>query len=456
MQLKESKKMKNNNKNKSINIATVFSGIGAVEESFKQLNIPSNIIFACDNGERDPKCQIKLLLKVARETLSQQEATTLSNRLIEKLFKIKNNNLTLAQSDNLIYNTILKSNENDKLDLAIEYDGKTIEIDNQKHTYQIDIYDIQEAVSFLDDEKIQLFINSWYETTGLKNYVKQSYFANYSIKESNWFEDIRFINGKKFAGKVDLIVGGSPCQSFSTYGKKRGLEDTRGTLFYDYARLISEIKPKVFIYENVRGLLTHDKKKTWNVIKDVFESLDYTIKYQVLNAKDYGLPQLRTRIFVVGIRNDIYNKDCFEFPKPIELNKKSTDYLFEDVDDKYYLGKKGFEWMTTPEKHQRRSRVNQDIIGCQTANQQDNWIGDFRIEKPKPQHYSDSRIYIGKFEGHDAVARKMTPTECIRLMGFENFKIVLDDKRIYRQAGNSIAVPVLNEIIKNLKPILNY
>ena len=227
-------------------------------------------------------------------------------------------------------------------------------------------------------------------------------------------------------------------------------------MFYDYARLISEIKPKVFIYENVRGLLTHDKKRTWKVIKDVFESLDYTIKFDVLNAKDYGLPQLRSRVFVVGIRNDITNKDLFEFPKPIELKKKSYEFLETSVDNKYYLGKKGFEWMTTPEKHQRRSRVNQDIIGCQTANQQDNWIGDFRIEIPKPHHYADSRIYIGKYEGHDAVARKMTPLECIRLMGFKNFKIVLEDKRIYRQAGNSIAVPVLNEIIKQLKPILKY
>lgn len=444
------------NQNNSINIATVFSGIGAVEESLVQLNIPSNIIFACDNGERDPKCQLKVLTKAARETLSTKEEITLINRLVEKLFNIKNGNKSLLKSANNIYKNILKSNEKERLELAIEYEGTTIEIDNEKHTFQIDIYDVQEAVNFLDDNKIQSFVNRWYETTGLTNYVKQSYFANYKIEESNWFEDIRFINGKQFKGKVDLIVGGSPCQSFSTYGKKRGLEDTRGTLFYDYARLISEIKPKVFIYENVRGLLTHDKKKTWNVIKEVFESLDYSIKYQVLNAKDYGLPQLRTRIFVVGIRNDINNKENFQFPKPIELLTKSTDYLQDEVDNKYYLGKKGFEWMTTPEKHQRRSRVNQDIIGCQTANQQDNWIGDFRIEKPKPQHYLDPRIYIGKYEGHDAVARKMTPIECIRLMGFKNFKIVLDDKRIYRQSGNSIAVPVLNEIIKQLKTILNF
>jgi DNA (cytosine-5)-methyltransferase 1 len=442
--------------NKTIKIATVFSGIGAVEESLKQLNIPSNIIFACDNGERDPKCQLKYLLKAAKESLNQDEEVILINRLIEKLFKINSSNKSVLKSSNFIIKKLLKADEKEKINIAIEFEGSTIKAGNLKHTFQINIYDIQEALNFLDDKKIQSFIHCWYETTGLKNYVKESYFANYLIDKNRWFEDIRFINGNKYLGKVDLIVGGSPCQSFSTYGKKKGLEDTRGTLFYDYARLISEIKPKVFIYENVRGLLTHDKKRTWKVIKDVFESLDYTIKFDVLNAKDYGLPQLRSRVFVVGIRNDITNKDLFEFPKPIELKKKSYEFLETSVDNKYYLGKKGFEWMTTPEKHQRRSRVNQDIIGCQTANQQDNWIGDFRIEIPKPHHYADSRIYIGKYEGHDAVARKMTPLECIRLMGFKNFKIILEDKRIYRQAGNSIAVPVLNEIIKQLKPILKY
>jgi DNA (cytosine-5)-methyltransferase 1 len=396
------------------------------------------------------------LFKAAEIALNKNERDHIINRLIEKLYTIKSDSKILQKSSKINHDNLLSSDQKKRMEIAVELDGKTIEIDGQNYTYKIDFEDIKEVISSLDDEKAQSFIHHWYETTGQRNYVKESYLANYKIENERWFEDIRFINGHQFAGKVDLIVGGSPCQSFSTYGKKRGLEDTRGTLFYDYARLISEIRPTVFIYENVRGLLTHDKKRTWKIIKEVFESLDYTIKFDVLNAKDYGLPQLRSRVFVIGIRNDVSNKEIFQFPKPVELNTKSQDYLEKTVDNKYYLGRKGFEWMTTPEKHKRRSRVNQDVIGCQTANQQDNWIGDFRIETPKPEHYLDPRIHIGKFEGRDAVARKMTPAECIRLMGFQNFKIVLDDKRIYRQSGNSIAVPVLNEVIKQLKPILNY
>ena len=141
---------------------------------------------------------------------------------------------------------------------------------------------------------------------------------------------------------------------------------------------------------------------------------------------------------------------------------KSTDFLETGpIPLKYYLGEGGFTWITTYEKHKRRSRVNQDVIGCQTANQQDNWIGDFRVEHPLPEHYADPRIFIGKYDFKDgkglvdAVGRKLTPRECLRLMGFsDDFKIVVNDHQIYHQAGNSIVVPVLKEIIYTLIPYL--
>ena len=175
----------------------------------------------------------------------------------------------------------------------------------------------------------------------------------------------------------------------------------------------------------------------------------------------YNHPQLRTRLFLIGIRKDQYLWP-YEFPEKMELTHKSTEYLEEGpVNNIYYLGKKGFEWITTPEKNLRRSRVNQDVIGCQTANQQDNWIGDFRVEIPQPRHYEDPRIYIGKYDFKDgnglvdAVGRKMTPRECMRLMGFDDsFQFVVNDGIAYRHAGNSIVVPVLKEIIKTLQPYL--
>ena len=292
-----------------------------------------------------------------------------------------------------------------------------------------------------------------YDLSNKPNNVKKSYFANYDIKEENWHEDIRFLDGKPYKGKVDIVIGGSPCQSFSTYGHKMGLEDTRGTLFYDYARLIDEIQPKAFVFENVTGLLTHDKGRTWNVIKEVFESLNYRVNYDVLNAMDFNLPQLRRRLFVVGLRSDL-DVGEYIYPTPVPLTHKSTDYLENYVENKYYLSEKGFRFVTDPKRSGRRARANQDIIGCQTANQQFNWVGDFRVEEPQERHLNDSRIYKGIYNGKLSVARKMKPIELLRLMGFNDFNIIVDDKVMWRQTGNSIAVPVIKAVLVSLINLL--
>lgn len=355
-----------------IRLATVFSGIGAPEEALKQLGENFDVVFACDNGERE--------LKVTYDEI--MEAT---------------------------------------LDMSYE-------------------------------ERLQ-YVSSLYKKTNKENFVKQSYFANHDIDEDRWFEDVRFIDGKKYTGKVDILVGGSPCQSFSTYGKKQGFEDTRGTLFFFYAYLIQTIRPKVFIYENVPGLKTHNKGNTWNRIQEIFKELKYDIYDAVLNASDYGLPQNRERVFVVGFDRRLGITD-YAFPDEIELTKKATDYLDTEVPLSYYLGKKGFEWVTTREKHQGRSRVNRDVIGCQTANQQFNWTGDFRLETPTEEMRNDERIFIGNYEGQECVARKLTPAECLRLMGFNDFKIVVNDKNAYRQSGNSIAVPVLKALFRSIIDII--
>ncbi len=321
--------------------------------------------------------------------------------------------------------------------------------DNGERYLSLSVGEIAKKLEGLSREGKEEALRILYDSTGKKNLVKKSYFANYSISESQWFEDIRFVDGKPFYGTVDLFVGGSPCQSFSTYGHKRGLEDTRGTLFYDYARLVQEIQPKAFIFENVTGLLTHDNGRTWKVIKNTFDLLNYDIKYEVLNAADYNLPQLRKRVFVVGINRTLKCPE-YHFPKPVELKHKSTDFLDEFVPNEYYLGKKGFEFVTQVQRNGRRARVNQDVIGCQTANQQFNWVGDFRVEEPQERHLIDKRIYVGEYEGKPAVARKMTPRELLRLMGFEEFNIVVDDKVIWRQTGNSIAVPVIKAVIEEI------
>ena len=158
------------------------------------------------------------------------------------------------------------------------------------------------------DEK-KTYVDSLYKGKESQNQVKKSYLANYKLDERHFHWNVSFLDGKEYQDKVDLFVGGSPCQSFSLVGKQRGLEDTRGTLFYEYARLVKEIRPKVFIYENVRAILSNDEGRTWQTIQDVFTSLDYTWDYQILNAKDYGIPQNRERVFVVGFRNDLKLKE---------------------------------------------------------------------------------------------------------------------------------------------------
>lgn len=327
--------------------------------------------------------------------------------------------------------------------------------DNGERYLKQSFEEISNILDNFSNEYKEQVLRLLYDSTGKPNNVKKSYFANYDIDESKWYEDIRFIDGKPYKDQVDLFVGGSPCQSFSTYGHKRGLEDTRGTLFYDYARLVKEIQPKAFIFENVTGLLTHDNGKTWSVIQETFNSLNYDIQMKVLNAQDYNLPQLRKRVFVVGINRKLHCKK-YEFPKKVTLTHKSTEYLEKEIPNKYYLPEKGFNFVTKVERSRRRARVNQDIIGCQTANQQFNWVGDFRVETPQQRHIDDPRIFVGEYEGKPAVARKMMPRELLRLMGFsDSFRIVVDDNVMWRQTGNSISVPVIKAVIEEIIKILN-
>ena len=360
-------------KQEKIRLATVFSGIGAIESALNYLKLEHELVFACDNGERE---------------------------------------------------------------LNISYD----ELDK-----------LVENMTFFEKQE---FIKKMYDATGKPNYVKESYFSNYKITEKQWFEDIKYLEGTRYRNKVDLFVGGSPCQSFSVNGKRAGLEDIRGTLFYEYARLVDEINPKVFIYENVRGMLNHDKGKTWDIIKSIFNQLNYNIyinETPVLNSKDYGIPQNRERIFVVGIREDLDNGN-FTFPKKQKLTTTVKDYFESYIPAKYYLSKKGFEFVTT---HPSRARVGTEIMGCQKANQQFNWNGDFIFEPLESIKYRRDILetaYVGKWNNQEGVCRKYTPRECLRLMGFkDDFVIVHKDEIMYRQAGNSIVVNVLMKLVESIQ-----
>lgn len=130
-------------------------------------------------------------------------------------------------------------------------------------------------------------------------------------------------------GELDLLSGGAPCQSFSYAGKRLGLEDARGTLFYHYATFLKKLKPKMFLFENVKGLLTHDRGKTYKVITDIFEESGYVIQKAVLNAWDYGVPQKRERLITIGIRKDLSDRIKFSFPKPHDYKPVLRDVLLD-------------------------------------------------------------------------------------------------------------------------------
>lgn len=212
----------------------------------------------------------------------------------------------------------------------------------------------------------------------IDKYCKKTYFANYKIKEKQWYEDIKTINGAIYKDQIDLFVGGSPCQSFSMVGKRRGFEDDRGNLFFEFARLIGEIKPRIFIFENVRGLLSHNNGKTFETIESKIKDLGYTYYKAVLNAKDYGIPQNRERLFIVGF----LKKRDFDFPKPMPLKISMQDLLQDNPEYKYFLPDKGIKFVSDQKNIKKKyTQIDGKIALCQKANQQFNWHGDFVLDK---------------------------------------------------------------------------
>lgn len=334
----------------------------------------------------------------------------------------------------------------------------------------------------------QLGINYEIEFAGdIDENCKKAYFANYRLKEENWHSDVHDFDASKYKGKIDLFVGGAPCQAFSLRGKHGGFEDTRGTLFREFARIVKECEPKVFIFENVKGMLSHDRGRTWRVIKNTFEEYcGYNVYFQVLNGKDYGIPQSRERIFCIGFKEETE----FKYPAPIPLKKTIYDYLQKTFEVKYLLKQKGVNFITRSINYQKSyTQVNGGIMLCQKRNQQFNWHGDF-VYHPKlkmdshtpetddylykvsdceeiyyttshPERYalvsiSDEKAFMKKVSINDIDVnygrfRKFTPRECLRLMGFDDsFNIVVSDTETYKQAGNSIIVNVLIAILKEM------
>ncbi len=272
----------------------------------------------------------------------------------------------------------------------------------------------------------------------LDKYAQLTYHANHNEVPEG---DITQIEAKEIP-KHDIILAGFPCQAFSIAGLKKGFEDTRGTLFFDVARIAKYHRPKVIFLENVKGFKNHDKGNTFKVVKETLQELGYKVYAQVLNAKHFGVPQNRERIYIIGFLDHSVN---FEFPDKLEIIPTLGEILDDNVDKKYTISNK--LWAG----HQRRKlehKAKGNGFGYSMFNENSEYTSTLSA-----RYYKDgSEVLI---EQKNKNPRKLTPREAGRLQGFpDDFKIVVSDTQAYKQFGNSVAVPVIEALAKNILKVI--
>ena len=274
----------------------------------------------------------------------------------------------------------------------------------------------------------------------IDKYAQQTYKANF---DGDVAGDITKIDEKDIPSH-DILLAGFPCQAFSIAGKRLGFEDTRGTLFFEVARIIKYHKPKILFLENVKGFVNHDNGNTFRVVKETLEEMGYKVFTKVLNAKDFGVPQNRERIYIVAFLDDIE----FEFPEALCTEVSIKSKLQKDVLEKYYYnGKPLFE------------RIKDDVVNENSIYQ---WRRQY-VRENKSGVCPTLTANMGT-GGHNVPIvrdkkgiRKLTPRECANFQGFPDTFILpnLVDSQLYKQCGNSVVVEVINKIAeKILKRIL--
>lgn len=278
------------------------------------------------------------------------------------------------------------------------------------------------------DEKATITYNA--------NFANEAVLRDITLMEPNTIPD------------ADCLIGGFPCQPFSIAGYRKGFEDTRGTLFFNVANILKEKKPSIILLENVKNLVSHDNGNTFQVILATLKELGYYVKHAVLNASEYGnMPQNRERIYIVGFLNKEHYKN-FDFPEPLPLTKTIFDVIdFKSkVDEKYYYTKNKYPHIMEEFKkinpqigvvyQWRRVYVRENksgVVPCLTANM---GTGGHNV----PLVYTKHGL------------RKLTPRECFNVQGFPKDFVLpnIADSALYKQAGNSVCVGVIDRIVKNI------
>jgi DNA (cytosine-5)-methyltransferase 1 len=281
-------------------------------------------------------------------------------------------------------------------------------------------------------------------------FAKVTYEANFGEVP---FGDITEINEKSIPDH-DILLAGFPCQPFSiagvskknSLGKKHGfLDETQGTLFFDIARILKEKKPKAFMLENVKNLVSHDKGRTFEVIYNTLDELGYSVHFRVLDGKHF-VPQHRERIIIVGFDRNIFNgNDKFEFPKLPKPQKKICDILEENPETKYTLSDKLWNYLQDySAKH--KAKGNGFGFGMTDLN------GISRTMSAR--YYKDGSEILIPQKGKNP--RRLTPRECARLQGFpDKFTIPVSDNQAYRQFGNSVVMPLMHAVAKQIIKVFN-
>lgn len=320
----------------------------------------------------------------------------------------------------------------------------------------------------------------------MDKYARQTFIHNYGEPE---YYPTNVYEREIPKDSLDIYMTSPPCQAFSLAGKRLGKDDKRGILFFNSHEFIQVNKPRYFIFENVKGLLSDDGGKTFSewinmlggksvngvpVLFPYDDAVPYHLYWKVLNAKEYGVPQNRERVFLIGIRDDKDNQ--FQFPREEHLTKRLKDVLEDDVDDKYFLSEQLLSYFSDHkqihkergngfkfEPHDKNTKISNAISTKCGSRQTDPYIkvGDYRTDEGFREIQDGNCPTLCARAREDGSGqpitsdgykiRRLTPRECFRLMDFpDTFTWPVSDSQAYKQAGNSIVVNLLYKLLKQL------
>ena len=392
--------------------------------------------------------EIKKKYKIEIEKSDSERSALLThffqNRDLDNENIYENKVLNLLGNESASTNLLAEPKNDFQYSLNIKWDVPFPPVDNTEFTF-IDLFagigGIRMAFQKLGGKCV--FTSEW------DHYCKITYDSNFGEIP---FGDITKINERDIPDH-DILVGGFPCQPFSIAGvsKKNALgrvhgflDETQGTLFFDVARIIKHKQPKAFLLENVKNLVSHDKGKTFKVIKETLRELGYSIHYKVLDGKHF-VPQHRERIIIVGFKNTLFNeKEEFYFPEMSGKQYAIKDILEKKVDPKYTLSDKLWNYLQEYSK-KHKAKGNGFGFGLTDLN------GISRTMSAR--YYKDGAEILIPQEGKNP--RRLTPRECARLQGFpDTFIIPVSDNQAYKQFGNSVVTPLIAAVGRNIVNVI--